>query len=463
MKKTYTMDMTEGPILKKMLIFSLPLMLSSILQLMFNAADIMVVGKFAGDASLAGVGACGSLINLITNLFIGLSVGTNVIIARYYGAGEQEECSKSVHTAMLISLIGGLVLTVIGFVGAETFLTWMKTPENVLPLSALYMRIYFLGMPIVMVYNFGSAILRAVGDTKRPLYFLFAAGIVNVVLNLVFVIAFRMDVAGVALATILSQALSAFLVVFSLFKEEDAIRLSFGKLRVHRRHFLEMLRIGIPAGLQGTLFSLSNVVIQSGINHFGDVMVSASAAAANIEGFIYTGMNAFYQSTVSFCSQNIGGKKYDRIIPIVKRGMVCAIVTGIVLSSLVLIFSQQFLGLYSSTQEVIDAGKIRLLIICIPYFLLGMMDIMVGALRGIGYSVAPMIISLCGVCGLRLLWTRIVFLVPALTKIEMIFYSYPASWVITFVMQFSCFLILWKRKRRQLEYDPTESKIPAKA
>ncbi len=457
MKKTYTMDMTNGPILKKMLVFSLPLMLSSMLQLMFNAADIMVVGKFSGDASLAAVGSCGPLIGLITNLFIGFSVGANVAVARYYGSGEREECNRAVHTAMLISFIGGLVLTVVGFFGAETFLILMKSPENVLPLSALYMRIYFLGMPVMMLYNFGSAILRAVGDTKRPLYYLFAAGIVNVILNLIFVIGFQMDVAGVALATIVSQAMSAVLVMIALSKEEEAIRLSLRSLCIHRRHFLEMLRIGLPAGLQGTLFSLSNVVIQSGINRFGDLMVSASSAAGNLEGFIYQGMNAFYQSTVSFCSQNIGARKTERILPIIKCGMACVVVTGIVMSAVILIFSQQLLSLYSDTQEVIDAAKIRLIIVCVPYFILGMMDVMVGALRGIGYSVAPMVISLCGVCGVRLSWMYFVFLIPSLTKIEMIFYSYPISWFITFITQIICFSILWKRKRRQLEYDPTES------
>ena len=314
--------MCSGSIFKKMLMFALPLMCSSILQLLFNAADIVVVGRFAGDNALAAVGSNTALINLLTNLFVGLSIGSNVLTARYYGAKQEKDLKETVHTSMMLSIYSGILLTVIGVVAARQILTWMQAPEEVIGLAELYLRIYFVGMTATMIYNFGSAILRAIGDTKRPLYYLLAAGVVNVVLNLFFVIVCRLGVAGVAIATVISQTISAFLVVRCLMKEQGAIRLELKELRIEKDKLMRILQIGLPAGFQGIVFSLSNVVIQSAINSFGAIAVAGNSAAANIEGFVYMAMNAFYQATISFTSQNFGAKKKDRINKILFAGQV---------------------------------------------------------------------------------------------------------------------------------------------
>ena len=321
--KQYEMDMCSGPILRKMLMFALPLMLSSILQLLFNAADIVVVGKFAGDNSLAAVGSNTALINLLTNLFIGLSIGANVVAARHYGAKAWDDLRRTVHTAMLLSMLSGALLLVLGVIGAEQMLIWMQTPEEVLPLATVYLRIYFLGMISTMVYNFGSALLRAVGDTKRPLYFLLCAGVINVILNLLFVIGFQMDVMGVAIATVISETVSALLVLRCLVKEKGGIHLELRAMRIDRKKMLQILRIGLPAGFQGVVFALSNVVIQSSVNIFGNIVVAGNSAAANLEGFVYMAMNAFYQTTLSFVSQNYGAGKQKRINRIVLLGEAC--------------------------------------------------------------------------------------------------------------------------------------------
>ena len=317
--KNYTLDLTEGSIIKKLLLFSLPLIASSILQLFFNAADVIVVGNYAGDNSLAAVGSNGSIINLLTNVFMGLSVGVNVLVARYFAAKQENELRKTVHTAITVSVLSGIALAVIGIAAARQILTWMQSPKEVIELSALYLRIYFLGMPAMMAYNFGAAILRGVGDTKRPLYYLSFAGVVNVILNGVFVIVFHMDVAGVALATVISQCISAVLVLRCLAKEEGGIRLQKEYLHIDKSTFLQILRIGLPAGVQGSLFSLSNVVIQSSINSFGAIVVAGNSAAANIEGFVYVAMNAFAQAIVAFISQNLGAGKYERINRFLQR------------------------------------------------------------------------------------------------------------------------------------------------
>lgn len=444
-KKQFEMDMCNGPILKKMLVFAVPLMCSSILQLLFNAADIVVVGRYAGDNSLAAVGSNSSLISLLTNLFIGLSIGANVLVARYYGGKEEEELRKTVHTAMLLSLYSGIFLTIVGIIGARGLLILMQTPKEVLPLSTTYLRVYFLGMTATMIYNFGSAILRAVGDTKRPLYYLLLAGIVNVILNLIFVITFHMDVAGVALATAISQCISAFLVVRCLMKEESAIRLSLSKLQIDRNKFIAIMKIGLPAGFQGIVFSLSNVVIQSSVNSFGKIAVAGNSAAANIEGFVYFAMNAFYQATISFTSQNYGAGKYKRINRIVVAGQVCVLVVGLVLSNGVIFFGKELLGIYSKSQKVIAAGMNRFYIVGRTHVLCGMMEIMVGALRGMGYSVMPMIVSLIGACGLRLLWIATVFQIEQYHTLQVIYWSYPISWLITVSVHIFCFI--WVRRR----------------
>lgn len=429
--KQYEMDMCSGPILRKMLMFALPLMLSSILQLLFNAADIVVVGKFAGDNSLAAVGSNTALINLLTNLFIGLSIGANVVAARHYGAKAWDDLRRTVHTAMLLSMLSGALLLVLGVIGAEQMLIWMQTPEEVLPLATVYLRIYFLGMISTMVYNFGSALLRAVGDTKRPLYFLLCAGVINVILNLLFVIGFQMDVMGVAIATVISETVSALLVLRCLVKEKGGIHLELRAMRIDRKKMLQILRIGLPAGFQGVVFALSNVVIQSSVNIFGNIVVAGNSAAANLEGFVYMAMNAFYQTTLSFVSQNYGAGEQKRINRIVLLGEACVIVTGTLLGNMVVFFGNDLLQIYSNNPEVIAAGMVRLHYISMIYALCGIMDVMVGALRGIGYSIMPMIVSIVGVCVLRLIWLATVFQIPEFHKIETVYLSYPVTWILT--------------------------------
>ena len=443
--KSYEMDMCNGPIVKKMLLFAIPLMCSSVLQLLFNAADIVVVGRFAGDNSLAAVGSNTALISLLTNLFIGLSIGANVLAARYYGAKQEKALSETVHTSMLLSVYSGIILTVIGLIGAKRILIWMQTPEEVLDLAALYLRIYFIGMTATMIYNFGSAVLRAIGDTKRPLYYLFVAGIINVILNLIFVIVMKLDVAGVALATVISQCISAFLVVRCLMREQGGMKLILKNLHIHKDKFASILKIGLPAGFQGIVFSLSNVVIQSSVNLFGATVMAGNSAAANIEGFVYFAMNAFYQATISFTSQNMGAKNYERINKIVLVGEMCVTVTGIVLGNLMVLGGESLLGFYSSSPEVIEAGMHRLRVISATYALCGMMDVMVGALRGIGYSVMPMIVSLIGACGLRLLWLATIFQVDRFHNVFIIYLSYPITWLITLSVHIICFI--WARRK----------------
>ena len=440
MNKKYEIDMCSGPVLKKMLLFALPLMCSGVLQLLFNAADIVVVGRYAGDNSLAAVGSNGAVINLLTNVFIGLSVGANVLAGHYYGAKQERELGETVHTSMLVSIISGVVLTVIGVAGARAVLVLMQAPEEVLDLAVLYLRIYFLGMTATMVYNFGSAILRAVGDTKRPLYYLIIAGVINVMLNLFFVITLKMDVAGVGLATVISQCISAGLVLRCLMREQGGIRLVLNQLHIYRDKLKRIVQVGLPAGFQGMLFSLSNVVIQSSINTFGPTAVAVASAAGNIEGFVYIAMNAFHQATLSFTSQNVGAGRFKRIIRIRLTGQLCVVIVGLILGNLVVFFGGALVGIYSPSQAVIDAGVARLKIIAWPYALCGMMEVMVGSLRGIGYSVMPMIVSLVGVCGLRVLYISTIFQIERFHNIEGIYWTYPASWLVTFLAHVGCFL-----------------------
>ncbi|MBQ3165164.1 MAG: MATE family efflux transporter [Lachnospiraceae bacterium] len=439
------MDMCNGSILKKMLLFAFPLMCSSMLQLLFNAADIVVVGRFAGDNSLAAVGSTSSLINLLTNLFVGLSIGANVLVAQYYGAKKEKDLNETVHTSMLISVFSGIILTVIGIVATRQILTWMSAPPEVLGLAVLYLRVYFLGMTSMMIYNFGSAILRAVGDTKRPLYYLFFSGIVNVILNLIFVVCFHWGVAGVAAATAISQTISAFLVVRCLIAEQGGIHLELKELRIVKDKLFRIMQIGLPAGFQGTVFSLSNVVIQSAINSFGAVVVAGNSAASTIEGFIYMGMNAFYQATISFTSQNYGAKQYKRIHKILLVGELYAIMVGVIFGNLAVFFGDRLLGIYTKSQEAIEAGMLRLCIVCAPYALCGMMDVLVGALRGIGYSIMPMVVSLVGACGLRLLWIATVFQMPEYHTQQTIYMSYPITWTITMLVHAICFGLAYKK------------------
>lgn len=440
--------MCSGSVFQKMLLFAVPLMCSSILQLLFNAADIVVVGRFAGDNALAAVGSNSSLINLLTNVFVGLSIGTNVLTAQYYGAKKEKDLKETVHTSILLSICSGIILTVIGILGAKPLLELMQAPEEVLGLAVIYLRIYFLGMTSTMVYNFGSAILRAVGDTQRPLYYLLGAGIINVILNLFFVIVCHMGVAGVAAATAISQTISAVLVVRCLIKEQGGIHLDLKELRINGEKFARIIRIGLPAGFQGMVFSLSNVVIQSAVNSFGAVAVAGNSAAANIEGFVYMAMNAFYQAAISFTSQNYGAKEYKRIYKILLAGEIYAIITGVVLGNLAVFFGEPLLGIYSPSADVVAAGLGRMKVICTLYALCGMMDVLVGALRGIGYSVVPMIVSLIGACGLRLLWIATIFQIPEYHTMRTIYISYPVTWTITFLVHAITFLIVSRKALR---------------
>lgn len=441
MTRTNQIDMTEGPIFGKLLKFSIPLIASSVLQLLFNAADVVVVGRFAGDNSLAAVGSTGSLINLLINLFMGLSIGTNVVVAHYFGAKKTDELRDTIHTAVLVSIYSGLILTVVGVLGAKPILTFMQAPEEVLNLAAIYLRIYFGGITATMVYNFGSAILRAKGDTKRPLYILLGAGILNFLLNLIFVIVFKIDVAGVGLATVISQIIAAILVIFILIKEPDAFHLNLKKLRINRMIFIQIVKIGLPAGFQGIMFSFSNVIIQSSVNTFGSVMIAGNAAAINLEGFIYTAMNGFSQGALTFCSQNMGAGKTDRIRRVVWISQFSIIVIGAVLSAVFLFFGRVLLGIFSKSEEVINAGMIRMWIILTTYFLCGMMDGMANAIRGIGHSLMPVISSLLGACLFRIIWLFTVFLIPQFHTPQTIFITYPISWILTFIAN-----VIWYNK-----------------
>ena len=438
--------MTEGSIVKKLLQFSVPLIFSSLLQILFNTADVIVVGRFAGDNSLGAVGSTGSLINLMVNLFVGLSVGTTVVAANFFGAGKKSELKETVHTAILLSLISGIILTIFGVIGAKQILQWMQSPKEILDLATQYLQIYFGGIISTMIYNFGSALLRAKGDTKRPLYILFFAGIINVILNLIFVILFKMDVAGVALATVISQTISAFLVVRCLLKETEEFKLDLKQLKINPQILIRIIKIGVPAGLQGIIFSLSNVIIQSSINSFGAVVIAGNSAALNIENFIFTGMNGFSQGTLTFISQNFGAKKYQRINKTIIVAIFCVFLVGFVFGNLTVIFGRKLLSFFTTSPEVIESGISRLKIICATYALCGMMDVMGNAIRGIGHSVLPMIITLLGACGIRLLWISTIFLIPKFHSCTTIFVSYPISWAVTFIAHIICFFIIRKKE-----------------
>ena len=445
--KKYEIDMCHGPLLGKILVFYIPLMLSGILQLLFNAADIIVVGQFAGNESLAAVGSTGALINLIINLFIGLSVGANVLVARYYGANQQTELKEMVQTAIATSVISGILLVFVGFFVAKPALTLMGTPDDVVGQSVLYMRIYFAGMPFMMAYNFGAAVLRAVGDTKRPLYYLLIAGIANVILNLIFVIYFSMHVAGVATATVISQAISAVLVIRCLLKTDSVYKLELKGIKISMDKFGKMFKIGLPAGVQGALFSISNVLIQSSVNSFGSVAMAGNTAGSNIEGFVYTSMNAFYQSAISFCGQNYGAKEYKRVGKALFICEVLVILVGLLLGNGAYLAGGTLLKLYSSDPEVISYGILRMRYISVIYFLCGMMDVMVGGLRGIGYSIMPMLVSLTGACLFRIVWIYTIF--QEVRTLPCLYISYPISWILTFSVHLICFLIVYKKLFRK--------------
>ncbi len=442
--KRYEIDMTTGPLIPKIIQFSLPLMLTGILQLLYNAADVIVVGNFAGHTALAAVSSTGSLINLLVNVFMGLSVGASVVMAQAYGAGDTLRMRRAEHTAMTLALLMGIGVGVMGFLLARPMLEWMGSPPDVIDGAALYVRIYFVGMPANMLYSFGSAVLRAIGDTRRPLFYLTLSGLVNVALNLVLVIVFRMSVAGVAVATVASQAVSAVLVLMCLLRSHGLIRLELKECRIDRKSVTEMIRVGLPAGLQGSLFSISNVLIQSSVNSFGSLVVAGNGVAANIEGFVYVAMNAQHQACMTFAGQNYGAGKYDRV----RKTLWCCLgivaSVGFLLGMLVYAFGGTLMGLYNSDPQVIAFGLIRMGIILPTYFFCGMMDVMVGQMRGIGLSVLPMIVSLAGACGLRIVWIMTVF--AANPTQQVLYLSYPVSWAITFVIHLICYFAAARKR-----------------
>mgnify|MGYP000326215057 FL=1 len=443
MSSKYTMDMCNGPLLKKIILFAIPLMLSGVLQLLFNAADVIVVGRFTGNEALAAVGSTRSLINLLINLFVGVSVGANVLLGKHIGARDEENASKTVHTAVTFALVVGIAMIFVGFFLSRPLLELMGTPEDVINLSVLYMRIYFVGMPAFMFYNFGAALLRAVGDTKRPLYFLTLAGIINVIFNLIFVIVFHMGVAGVALATIISEGISAFLVFLCLKGADGVLHLDHRSLSFHKDVAIQMMKIGLPAGLQGCIFSVSNVLIQSSVNSFGSIAMAGNTASANLEGFVYNAMNSLYQTSLSFTSQNMGAKKYKRVDKILIECLVIVMIVGIVMGGGAYLIGTSLLSIYSSDPQVISYGLLRMSLICVPYFLCGMMDVFVGSLRGMGYSVMPMLVSLTGACLFRIVWIFTIFATNR--SLFVLYFSYPVSWALTATAHLICYMIVRKK------------------
>lgn len=440
---SYRMDMTEGPLTTKIIKFTIPVMLTGILQLLFNTADVIVVGRFTGKTALAAVGSTGSLINLLVSLFMGLSIGTNVLVARYQGAKDDKAVSETVHTSIALGIVGGLILLIIGVVATRPLLEIMATPEDVIDQSTLYMRILFFGMPLNLILNFGAAILRAIGDTKRPLYYLTIAGVINLFLNIFLVTVFSLGVAGVAIATVISEGVSCGLILLCLKHETGAIRLYFNRIKINPSKCIDIMKIGLPAGLQGCIFSISNVLIQSSVNSFGSTVMAGNTAASNIEGFVYVSMNSLHQTCISFTSQNFGAGKFKRIKKVLINCLVIVAITGLVLGNSAYFFGKYLLSAYNNEAEVISYGLIRLSIISTMYFLCGLMDVMVGAMRGIGYSILPMIVSLVGACGLRIVWIYTVFV--KFRTLNILFISYPVTWTITFLSHLVCYYIVTRK------------------
>lgn len=457
--RNYEIDMCNGPLTRKIITYCIPLALSGILQLLYNAADIIVVGRFTGPTALAAVGSTGSLINLIVNLLIGLSVGASVCVANFYGAGREKDVRETVHTAMLISVIGGVIVAVVGMVFAKTFLGWMGSPDDVIDQATLYLRIYFAGMPLTMAYNFASAIFRALGDTKRPLYYLAVSGLVNVILNLIFVIVFKMGVAGVATATVVAQAVSTTLIIMCMIRSHSVIHLQRDMLRIHGDKLKEIVRVGLPAGLQGTIFSISNVLIQSSINSFGSIAIAGNSASSNLEGFMYTSMNSVYQAALSFAGQNMGARKYSRLKKVLCNCLAIVTGIGIGMGAIMYLFRYQLLGIYSSDMDVINFGIERLELFCLTYFTCGAMDVMVGQMRGMGYSIVPMIVSLVGVCGIRIVWIFTVF--KASNSLLTLYMSYPVSWVVTLAVHFGTFLYVYHKVKQRTDGVPDVPTVKA--
>lgn len=439
-KNKYEIDMCNGTIMDKLISFALPLMLSGMLQLMFNAVDIIVVGRFSGSRALAAVGSTTALINVFTNLFIGISLGANVLAARFYAAGKEKEMSDTVHTAITIAIISGLIMAFVGLIFSKGALELMDTPEDVIGQAALYMRIYFIGMPFFMLYNYGAAVLRAVGDTKRPLMFLIVSGCINAVLNLILVIGFSLSVVGVAVATVISQMVSCILVLRCLYKSEGNYQLRFSKLKINKKYMIQIFQVGVPAGIQSTVINFSNVLLQSSVNSFGSVAMAGYTAANNILGFLYQSINSVTQACMSFTSQNYGVGKYKRMDRVLADCMILTVAVSLIIGCSAYFFGNYILRIYTSDAEVIKCGLEILSITTVPYFLCGIMDLFPGALRGMGYSAVPMILSVIGTVGMRVLWIYVVF--PLNRSLYVLFISYPASWGITIVMQVICYIFV---------------------
>ena len=447
----YEIDMCNGTLMDKLISFSLPLMLSGILQLLFNAVDIIVVGRFTGRQALAAVGSTTALINIFTNLFIGISLGANVLAARFYASGKEKEMSETVHTSITLALISGLVMALAGVLLARFALNLMGTPNDVIDQSVLYMRIYFLGMPFFMLYNYGAAILRAVGDTKRPLFFLVISGMTNAVLNLVLVIVFHMGVAGVAIGTIVSQLIASILVLRCLYTSNTSYRLYFSKLGIKTQYLKQIFQVGIPAGIQSTVINLSNALLQSSVNSFGSVAMAGYTAANNIFGFLYMSVNAVTQSCMSFTSQNYGVKKLKRMDRVLLDCMILSVGVTLTLGCGAYFFGPELLKIYTSDADVIRCGVEVLAFTTVPYFCCGIMDLLPGALRGMGYSGVPMILSIIGTVGTRIVW--IFGLFPAHRSLSFLFISYPVSWILTILMQAVCFCFVRKHVHQSVNRD----------
>ena len=438
----YEIDMCNGSIMDKLVSFALPLMLSGILQLMFNAVDIIVVGRFSGSEALAAVGSTTALINVFTNLFIGISLGANVLAARFFAAGRKEEMSETVHTSITLALISGIFMAFVGLIFSKGALELMGTPEDVIGLSTLYMRIYFMGMPFFMLYNYGAAILRAVGDTKRPLYFLIIAGVINAGLNMVLVIVFGLGVAGVGIATVFSQMVSCVLVLTCLCRTDGSYKLSFSKLSIKGYYLKQIFQVGIPAGIQSTVINFSNALLQSSVNSFGSTAMAGYTAANNILGFLYVSINSVTQACMSFTSQNFGVGKYKRMDRVLIDCMILSVGAALVLGCGAYFFGAEILQIYTEEADVIQCGVEILSITTVPYFLCGIMDLFPGALRGMGYSAVPMVLSIIGTVGMRVLWIFVFF--PQHRSLYFLFISYPASWIATIVMQVVCYYFVRK-------------------
>ncbi len=448
MKKSAN-NMLTGPLFSGLLSYTVPIILTSVLQLLFNAADLVVVGRFRGSLTVGAVGATGAITTLIVNLFIGLSIGAGVSVAHAIGSRRTKTLHETIHTVLPASVISGIFLTVVGVFCSEPLLRMMNTPEVQLPLSSLYMKIYFGGITFTMVYNFCAAILRAAGDTKKPLLYLTLSGCINVVLNLLFVVGFGMSVEGVALATVISQAVSAVLVVRALTRREDECRLTLSQIHIYKAPLLKILRIGVPAGLQGALFSISNVMIQASINSFGNTVVSANAAAANIDCFVYAILDSFSQTAVNYTAQNAAAGKYQRVKKISFLCLGCVTVAGLVAGFAAWFFGPWLLRIYiTDSPEAIEYGMIRLAMVCLPYFICGLMDVATGMLRGIGASITPMVLCVLGVCGLRIVWIATVFRLPAFHSPQSLYFTYPLSWLITFVLQIIAYVVIFRRYTR---------------